>query len=192
MNKLKRFMMLSLGVAAVLATAAFSVPSLVTTVGVRIVGPYFTSPVAFDSTSANQVGGRVQYYLAADSCRIGQVVYMSSKNNVKPSATVADYNAVVGVVVGGTRTSMQASIALADTSTLAATIGQRVIVLKQGRTWVLNSAAGIGPGIQVIPTTTAGRMGARTTAIDSLRRIFGKMVDTAVSGKAALVDINVP
>jgi hypothetical protein len=161
----------------------------VTTIPVRVIGPFYQSQSAFDSATGGAIGGEVKTYLAADTCRIGQLVAMTSARNVKPSATIADYNAIEGVVIGGTRTNMQASIALADTTTLAATVGQRVIVLKRGRYWVLDSAGAIGPGIQVRPSGTIGRMAARTTAVDTFNRIFGRTVDTVLAGKATLIDI---
>jgi hypothetical protein len=87
---------------------------------------------------------------------------------------------------------MQGSVALADTSTVAAIVNQRVLVMERGRFWVLiNSAAGIAPGIAVSPSTTAGRVLARTTAIDTFNRIVGRLVDTGIVSKAALADIRI-
>ena len=174
----------------VLAMAA--APFLATTVPVRILGPFYNTPQAFDSLTGGQVGGKVVYALAGDTCRIGQVVYFSAKNTVKPSATLADYNQIAGVVVGGARTNMQASVSKADTSTLAATANQRVIILKQGRFWLLDSAGGDSPGLQMRPSGTAGRVAVRLAAIDSLRRNFAKLVDSMVGGTATLADINIP
>lgn len=186
----KKLLKVGAGLAAALMLMAF-LPFFLTTVAVRIVGPYYTSPQAFDSTSANQVGGHVQYYLAGDTVRIGHLVYLSAKNTVKESATISDYNAIIGVVVGGTRTSMQASISRADTSTVAAILGQRAIVLDVGRYWVVDSAGAITSGTRVRPSATKGRMAAVTTAIDSAYRVFGRTVDTTITGTIGLVQIHV-
>jgi hypothetical protein len=175
---------------AVAMVTGFSV-LLVTTVPVRIVGPFFTTPIAFDSATGQQIGGQVQYYIASDSVRIGQLVYHSGHNTVAASATLANYNKIAGVVIGGTRQGMQASIAVADTSTLAATNGQRAIVLVRGRFWVLDSAGGDGPGIVLRPSGTAGRAAAALAAIDSNSRNFGRVIDTIIGGKTGLVQINV-
>jgi len=197
MNRLKKGLLLSLGLAGVLTLAAFSTPpAFLTTVVVRVLGPWYTSPMPFDSSAINQVGGHVQFYLAGDSCWIGQIVFISAKNTVKPGTTLANYNTVAGVVVGGTRTSMQASVAVADTFTLAATANQRVIVMDVGRFWVLDSGGGKSPGTLVRPTAASaihsgGRMASATTAIDTNYRVIGRLVDTSVSGKAALVQIHV-
>lgn len=188
---------LLLGAFAALILMAFSANMLLTTVPVRVLGPFYTTPVAWDSTSSLQVGCHVQYYLSAtnDSPRIGQAVYVSAKNTVSHSATLANYNAIAGIVVGGTRTSMQASYVVGDTSTLVATTGQRVIVCDEGRAWVLvDTGPGVAPGLAVQPSTRAGMAGRLTTKaapIDSLSRVFGRLVDTAIAGKAVLVQVRV-
>lgn len=191
MNKKKALLRLGLLGATIGLLSGFAAYLVVTTVPVRIAGPFLTTPVAFDSATGSQIGCQVQYYIASDSSRIGQLVFHSGHNTVKPSATLADYNKIAGVVVGGTRTNMQASIAVADTSTLAAINGQRVIVCVRGRYWVLDSAGGDGPGIILRPSGTAGRAAAALAAIDSNSRNFGRVIDTIIGGKTGLVQINV-
>lgn len=188
---------LTLGLFAALIVSAFSATMFLTTVPVRVLGPFYTTPVAWDSTSALQVGCHVQYYLSAsnDSARIGQIVYISAKNTVAHSATLANYNAIAGVVVGGTRTSMQASYVVGDTGTLVAVTGQKVIVCDEGRAWVLvDTGPGVAPGLMVQPSTRSGMGGRLTTKaapIDSLFRTFGRLADTAIAGKAVLVNVRV-
>lgn len=188
----KKKALYSLLAVGVLICSAFSANMLLTTVTVRVLGPFYTSPMPFDSAAGNQVGGHVQYYLAADSCRIGQLVALTSARSVKPSGTLTDYNKLVGVVVGGTRTGMQASLSVNDTSTLAATVNQRVIVMDAGRYWMLDSVVAIGPGLLVSPAlggslTADGRMKQAPAIIDSFYRYIGRTVDTALAGKAVLV-----
>lgn len=186
-----------LGAFTALILTAFTTSMFLTTVPVRVLGPFYTTPVAWDSTNALQVGCHVQYYLSAtnDSARIGQVVYISSKNTVSHSATLANYNAIAGVVVGGTRTSMQASYVVGDTSTLVATTGQRVIVCDEGRAWVLvDTGPGVAPGLLVQPSVRAGSAGRITTkaaTLDSLFRLVGRTVDTAIAGKAVLINVRI-
>lgn len=163
----------------------------VTTVTVRALGPFYTTPFPFDSATGQQIGGQVQYYIASDSVRIGQVVYISGHNTVATSATLANYNKLAGVVVGGTRTGMQASVSASDTSTLAATANQRAIVLTRGRYWVLDSTGGIGPGLIVRPSGTAGRIAVALSAIDTNARNFGRVIDTVKSGASGLIQISV-
>lgn len=187
--KTKALKVLGIVIAGLMLTAFGTL--LVTTVPVRVLGPFYTSPVAFSATTGGQIGCQVQYYVADDSSRIGQIVYHSDNNEVKPSATLADYNKIAGVVVGGTRTNMQASVSVADTSTLAATAGQNVIVCVRGRFWVLDSAGADAPGVMLRPSGTAGRAAAALAAIDSNSRNFGRVIDTMLAGKAGLVQINV-
>lgn len=186
-NKKKRASIISGIVAAFLLMAMVFAP----TSNVQRNGPFFMTANSFDSATSGQFGGQANVFLAADSVRIGQIVYLSAKNSVKVSATFADYNAVQGVVVGGTRTSMLASTSRADTSTLAATLGQRVLVLRRGRTCVLDSTGAITSGTQVRASGTAGRMAARTTAIDTFNRIIGKTIDTTITGTCGMVDVNI-
>ena len=180
-----------LGLLGAVAFVSAASVFLATTVPVRVIGPFFTSTTAFDSATGAQWGCRVQYYIASDSVRIGQIVYHSGHNTVAASATLANYNKIAGVVVGGTRTNMQASVTVADTSTLAATANQRAIVCYSGRYWVLDSAGGDGPGIVLRPSGTAGRAAAALAAIDSNSRNFGRVIDTIIGGKTGLVQINV-
>lgn len=190
MSRMKKAQLALLGLVAAIGLTAFT-SFLATTVPVRYLGPFFTSPVAFDSATGAQFGGQVQYYIASDSVRIGQIVYHSGHNTVATSATLANYNKIAGVVVGGYRTNMQASVAVADTSTLAATANQRAIVMVRGRFWVLDSAGGDGPGIVLRPSGTAGRAAAALAAIDSNSRNFGRVIDTIIGGRTGLVQINV-
>jgi hypothetical protein len=175
----------------VIATA--SVAFVATTSPVQRLGPGFTSSEAFDSLTGGQVGGEMRLYLADDTLRVGQVVYIKSRNKVAASATLANYNAIAGIVVGGARTSMQMAKRIADTSTVAATANQRVWVLNRGRFWVLidTVTAGIAAGKQLVPSAIAGRVTVKTINVDTFSRIFGKMVDTGIINKAALANINV-
>lgn len=163
----------------------------------RQAGPYVYAQTPYDSTNINGIGGIVRVYMvaAADTERIGNVVYVSAKNTVTHSATLANYNALAGVVVGGASTSMKASTAVGDTSTIAALPGKQVLVLQSGRAWVLaDTGAGFAPGTAVIPSSKSamgGRLAARTTAIDTFNRVFGRTIDTTISGKAVLVDVRV-
>lgn len=185
------------GLVAVLTIAAFSSGVLVTTVPVRVLGPWFTTPMPFDSTNINQVGGHVQFYNAADSVWVGQIVSFASVNKVKTVSTIDSTNRVAGVVVGGTRTSMQASIARGDSSTLAAIAGQRVIVMDFGRYWILDSAGAKIPGSLVRASLGGTRLArgrislATANVIDTFYRVVGRLVDTSLGGTNALVQIHV-
>lgn len=189
---------IGIAILAILVLTAWApVKYFITGVYPNQAGTFIYTQLDFDSAAVGGVGGTVKLYqvASADTERIGNVVYLASKNTVNHSATLANYNSLVGVVVGGTSTGMQASYVVGDTSTIAALPGKQVLVLERGRTWVLvDTGAGIAPGLHVIPSAKSnmgGRLTVRTTAIDSQYRIFGKLVDTAISGKAALVDIRV-
>lgn len=190
---MKRFIPLVLIVLCAAFVGGVGAIAVVKTGPVARLGPFYTSSAAWDSATGLQPGGRVIYFISADSEKIGDVVYISSVNHVSKSATIANYNAVAGVVVGGARVSMLASIQAADVGTLAATANQRVIVLRQGRTWVKADAAdSLRAGALIQPSTTvAGAAMNKGSALDSLYRVIGKMVTTGAASATALAEINV-
>jgi len=191
MKHLKKYQLL--GLAAVIAlVSAFSSNAFVTTYPLIRTGPAVTTTLPFDSTTGGQAGCiQSRIFNANDSLRVGQVTYFTAKNKVDASATLANYNAIAGVVIGGARTSMATTFAIADTSTLAATANQRVILCITGRLYVLvdTVTGGIAPGKQIIPSLVKGRVKERSTAIDTFYRVFGKMVDTGVRNSVALAQI---
>jgi len=186
MKRIKAVLLLGLMV----AVSAFT--ALVTTANVQRIGPHWTSSAAWDSAAGNQAGARVVYALAADSVKIGDVVYWSSGNHVNKSATLADYNTIAGVVVGGARQSMKTSYVAADVGTLAATANQRVVIAKEGRVWLANDtvAAGVAAGSRVSPSIyVAGKVKNPTTAIDTAGRVFGRFVMAGALSSTVLADI---
>lgn len=163
---------------------------------VQTIGPFYRSAAGFNTLMAGQAGGRVVYArTGTDSLRVGQVVYWSDTNKVATSTTLAAYNTIAGVVVGGELTGMEAQTAITDTSDLATGVSSTglAIVLTQGRTWVLNDANGaITIGQRIIPSNaTAGRAEVITSAIDTNYRAIGKAVVGAASGTAILTDVNI-
>jgi hypothetical protein len=156
--------------------------------------PFFTSSLAYDATTGGQAGGQVRYYVAGGTLLVGDVVYFSAANTVNKSATLANYNAIAGVVVGGTSLgSGVASVAAADVGTTAATVGQTVYVLKQGRTWVANDAnATLSAGALIQPSvTTAGKVVVQASPIDSLYRNIGRVPIGGSASTTVLADINI-
>lgn len=124
-----------------------------------------------------EVGGVVEIFLAGGSLSTGDIVFFSAANTVNKSATVADYAAMAGVVVGGQRTNDRI---ISSVGVAAATVGQRVLVQVSGiATVVAGGTVTVGTHLTVIPDTgTAGRVAAGTTA----GSIIGK---TITSGAAA-------
>jgi hypothetical protein len=187
---MRKLLILAGGVCAIFLTAFIA-----TTVPVKQIGPWYTASTTFDSLLGGQVGGEVKTYLAADTLRIGQVVYLSANNTAAKSATLANYNSLLGVVVGGQRVTSQGSVSVADTSTIAAIASQRVLVQSRGRAWVLfDTGAGLAPGTQLVPSVKSGmggRAATRTTIIDTFYRVLGRAVDTVVSGKAVLINLSI-
>jgi hypothetical protein len=194
---MKRFKYLLVPLAFVLTVAMTSAVTMA--VGqlypaVRI-GAYWTTNIAFDSTNVGAVGGQVLPYLSGDSSWIGDVVYISAKNTIKHDTILTNYNNVAGVVVGGTRTSMQATADSGSVGSLAATNGQRVLVLTKGRAWVtLDTQPGAPPGTLMFPSNRQGQRGRvvkRTTAIDTFYRALGRIVDTGVLGTKRLINVSI-
>lgn len=189
---MKKFWKLGAFVGALLVTTAFSV-SFVTTYPVARNIPFFTSNIAFDSTTGSQPGGAVRLAVADDSLLIGDVVYWSAQSAVTKSTTLANYNALAGVVVGGTKQNLTASVSSADVGTLAAAPNEKVWILTQGRTWVKNDAnATLVLGTFVIPSdATAGRVEVKTTAIDTNYRTVGRVITGGAVNTAVLISVNV-
>lgn len=179
-------------VVAVSLISAFTTFGLLTTYPVTRFGPFFTSNLAFDSARGWQVGGQIRTYVtaAANTLKVGDVVYLSANNTVAKSATVADYNAVAGVVVGGTSTSSRTTPDSADLGTTAALPGKFVYILSNGRAWV-KTADSVYVGNNVIIGAVAGTVKRKPTTLDSLNRLIGRAVFTIDSGKPLLINVNV-
>lgn len=192
MNKMKKYLGLAVFGLALVATAAFTMLPVTTYPVARNI-PFYTSNVAFDSTTGSQPGGFVRLAVADDSLKIGDVVYWSGQSAVTKSATLVKYDSLAGVVVGGTKQQLGASIAKADVGTLAAAPNERVWVLSQGRTWVPNDANGtLVTGSSVIPSNaTAGAVEIRTTAIDTFYRVIGKVITGGLASTTVLISVNV-
>jgi len=174
-------------VGTIFLTAAVSI--VTTTLAVSRVGGYTTSSVAWDSATGAAVGGDARYYISADSEKVGSVVYLSGANAVSKSATLANYNAVAGVVVGGAKTNMLTDVGRADVGTLAAIANQRVWVVKCGRVWVVSDSAAAVGTIVIPSVATAGRVHAKPALIDTNYRALGRVV-TAVGGTDSTVLLN--
>lgn len=168
---------------------------LATTMSITRFGPFFTSQVAFDSLGGGQPGGQGRWYRAADSLLVGDVVYISDTNKVAKSATLANYNTIAGVVVGGARLDGRTSVASADVGTLVATANQRVFVLTTGRTWMKSSNnAAIIPGRRILPSDSiAGRFDTIITAalIDTQQRWIGRTITAGAALGTVLTSVNI-
>lgn len=201
MKNIKRELIV-LGVLLVAAVAAVA-PSILATLPVKRDGAFFSSGILYDSLGSGSPGGQVRLFRVGynDSVFIGDVVYVAGDGMVSTSTTLAAYNAIAGVVVGGTRqTNMAATITAADVGSLAAyelntsSTPEHVWILKQGRTWVAADATdSIYFGEAVIPSASStGQMRPRTTAIDTFHRVFGRVAKTGAASAVLPVDVNVP
>jgi hypothetical protein len=187
-NKIKILALL----AAVAFVSAFS--AVVTTVySVARVTPFSVSADAFVPLTGRQLGGVVNTFIAADTLRYGDVVFLATFDTVKKSSTLANYNTLAGVVVGGATRLGGVLYAASDSGTISAIAGQTVYVLRRGRAYVTNDANGtIAAGGFVIPSdATAGAVETKTTAIDTNYRTLGKAVIGASASKFMLIDVNV-
>lgn len=123
-------------------------------------------------------GGNVKRWKAAAALNVGDVVFASATDTVNKSATPANYQAMVGVVVGGKATFGEIITDWVVGSRIpAAAANEEVIVQFNGITYVVSDGAVtqfayIGP-----PATTAGRVddGGNATA----GQILGIALDAA-------------
>lgn len=181
--------------ALIVVTSAFTAIATTTYRPTQKIGPYFGSSNAYSAATGGQAGGYVEIYKdTVDTLIVGDVVYIVGKGNVvTKNATLANYNTVAGVVVGGTRTNMQGVTSAPAATDTAAYANQNVLVLRYGRTWVRvdTTTAGIPAGALIIPSLVAGKVKAKSTAIDSAYRVIGRMLDTGIASTQVLALINV-
>jgi|SRR5678809_221714 len=162
---------------------------------VKTLGPYYNTTEKYSASLGGQAGGEVRIFLnGVDTLIVGDVVYISANNTVRKSATLANYNKVAGVVVGGTKTNMSGATSAPAATDTAATAGQQVLVLTTGRAWVRvdTVAVGIPAGTLIQPSIyVAGKVMAKAASIDSLNRVIGRMIDSGGLSTQALAHINV-
>lgn len=171
---------------------------LVTTVGVKSIGPFVSMDNAIDSAGApsNGVGGIVKTFIAksTDTLKLGDVVAIDTNNVVTKSATEATCNKVAGAVVGGRSTSMRAFTAAADVGSTAALPNRPVIVMTCGRTWVpLDTTTGgvTAGGLISGCSAIAGKVRPKRASLDSLYRVVGRAVNGGAISTTILADIRV-
>jgi hypothetical protein len=185
-------------VVAVAAVTAFGATNFALTQIQRMSGSYWTPATAPDSLTGAGAGGKFHYAIVGttDTLKAGDVVYWADTNKVKKSATLANYNEIAGVVIGGAITgTTKAYNASGDVGTNVAAPGQFVMICKVCRVWMRssNNAAWLS-GRRVLPSDSiAGRLDTALTAavIDSLHRTVGRTVSAASALGVVLVDVNI-
>lgn len=189
---MKRKLAVVAGIALAVFAMAFG-SQVVAYINVGRLPAFYTSQVQFDSLRGGHIGGHVLTYKCAATLKVGDVVYRSTSNTVNKSSTITNYNAIAGVVVGGTWKGFQAAIDSVNLGDTACVANGRAVVLNQGRTWVdLDAAGGVVPGGLLFPsTTTAGLVKAAPAAIDTFLRTVGRAVDTGATSAIIQADINV-
>jgi ribosomal protein L21E len=112
------------------------------------------------------VGGIVIRMIADDALLVGDAVYLSSAGKAQKSTTQADYQARVGIVVGGQQTQYQQRLASTDIGVSAASAdGEHVLVMIFGVCYGVASATLATIGTRVTgATTVAGRVGSTGAA----------------------------
>ena len=185
-------------VVAVAALTAFGTANFALTQIQRMSASYWSPATAPDSLTGAGAGGRFHYAIVGttDTLKAGDVVYWADTNKVKKSATLANYNEIAGVVIGGAITgSAKAYNASGDVGTNVAAPGQVVLICKTCRVWMRssNNAAWIS-GRRLLPSDSiAGRVDTALTAavIDSMHRFVGRSVSAASALGVVLVDVNI-
>lgn len=190
-------MLCAVGVLAFSASPASS-HSFLTTTAIQRLQPFVSMQNPWDTTvtaGSGGVGGFVKYYVtkSTDTLHICDIAYIDTLNAVAHSTTLANYNKIAGVVIGGRSTNMQGSTAAADCGSVASLPGRPVIVLREGRFWIQNDAnAGVTAGGLLIPSASvAGKARAATTAIDTLYRVFGRSILGGAVSTTLLAEISV-
>jgi hypothetical protein len=171
--------------------------ALVTTTAIQRLQPFIVMQTNWDTTAtagSGGVGGIVKYYVAksTDTLKVCDLVAIDTLNAVTKSATLAAYNKLAGVVVGGRSTSMQASISSSDCGSTAALPNRPVIVLRTGRFWVQldTTTGGVTAGGLLGPSAIAGKVRPKTSVIDSLYRVVGRSVLGGAISTTILAEIS--
>lgn len=136
------------------------------------------------------VGGRCEVFSAGAALNIGDVVYLSAANTVNKSATLAtNLGKVVGVVVGGYKTGMQAISRKLDVGVQAAATDEPVLVQVTGKCWVVAGDT-ISAGDIIIPSdTTAGRVETGTITTDAAAGNSGNILGNALEAAGAAATV---
>ncbi len=126
-------------------------------------------------------GGDVFIAIAAVALNAGDVVFFSANETVSKSITATDHDQVAGVVVGGTRSYMNA-LTFDTTAALfnVAQANEQVLVQRAGIA-VVTAGAAITIGVPVKPDTgTAGRVipAVLGTGADQ-GKVVGRAIETA-------------
>jgi hypothetical protein len=134
-------------------------------------------------------GGIIHKFKAGAALNIGDIVYLSAAHTVNKSADVADYDAVIGVVVGGKTTNYEVLQDDIDVGVQAAAANEVVLVCTHGKAKVVaDDAITLGDKLTSGGTTAgAAAVGAITT--DLAAGQSGSLVGTALETAAAGGDI---
>lgn len=179
-------------------TGARASSFMVTTTGVKNLGTWITVGQCADTlTNAPScgVGGFVKYFVAksTDTLSIGDLVVIDTNNVVTKTATLASFNKVAGVVVGGRTVGMGGSIVAADVGSRAALPNRPVLICTLCRTWVAldTTTGGVTAGGLLGPSAIAGKVRPKTLVLDSLYRVIGRAVNGGAISTSILADVRV-
>lgn len=124
-----------------------------------------------DTATIDGIGGRCVLKVAASTLLYGDAVFLLPGGRVDKSLEASLYPALfVGIVVGGSATSYQASSDSGLIGTTMSTIGQNVIVQIDGAAYAIADATGIKLGDPLVAgQTTAGRvLGGQTGSYSAI------------------------
>lgn len=135
-------------------------------------------------------GGRCVVMTAAAALLVGDLVFISAANTVNKSNTIANYTAVLGVVVGGTATQMEAMLNSGDVGlTAAAAANDLVLVLFDGFAYVTAGAAVAAGAKLIVDSTTAGRVKTGAITTDLVAGNSGSLAGVAIGSAAGAASV---
>lgn len=178
-------------------TGASAHSFMTTTTGVKNLGTWVTMGQCVDSlgTPVCGVGGVVKFFVAksTDTLSIGDLVAIDTQNVVTKTVTLATFNKVAGIVVGGRTVGNQGSIASADVGSRAALPGRPVVVCTWCRTWVAldTTTGGVAAGGLLGPSAVIGKVRPKSLVLDSLYRVIGRAVNGGAISTTILADIRI-
>lgn len=146
---------------------------------------------AVDSTVNLSEGGAVVVAKATVALNIGDAVFLdpATAGNVTKDSVATNHKNRLGIVVGGTKTYMNAFLGSDAVGLLAAAIDDQVLVQIDGIAWGVADTATVAIGDKLkLGTTTAGRLLDGSDTTDLVAGITGSILAQALTASAAAGD----
>lgn len=150
---------------------------------------FFQSQDDANLVDGDTPGGYVAVFKGEAALNIGDIVFLSAAHTVNKSDDVADYVAVIGVVVGGYATNMEVLQDDIDVGEAACAAGEPVLVGVLGKFKVVSDEA-LTLGNKITSGgTTAGRAAVADITTDLVAGNSGSIVGTVLETTTGAAEV---